>query len=287
MHVIQAKSILSNHNGMNLYRGCTHGCIYCDTRSICYGFTHAFEDVEVKANAPELLETALRSKRKKCMIGTGSMCDPYLPLEEKLLLTRKCLAVIDKYGFGATLITKSNLVLRDLDLLESINRQSKAVVQMTLTTIDEDLCRMIEPNVCTTQERFAALMTLKEAGIPTVVWLSPILPFLNDTVDNIQGILDLCVNAEVKGILCFGMGVTLREGNREYYYAQLDRLFPGLKQRYVETYGNAYNLASPHEKELMLLFRNTCKKSGILYKVDDVFSYLNAFPQKYVQEELF
>ncbi len=147
MHFVQAKGILSQNNGMNIYRGCSHGCIYCDSRSKCYGFTHAFEDVEVKDNAPELLEQALRSKRHKCMIGTGAMCDPYLPAEKELQLTRRCLELIDRYEYGVTVLTKSNLVLRDLDLLQSINKKTKAVVQMTLTTYDEYLCRKLEPNV--------------------------------------------------------------------------------------------------------------------------------------------
>ena len=150
MHFVKAKGILSAHNGMNLYRGCTHGCIYCDSRSLCYGFTHDFEDIEVKENAPILLEEALRRKRKKCMIGTGSMCDPYLPCEETLGLTRKCLEIIDDYGFGVTVLTKSTRILRDIGLLEHIHHRAKCVVQMTLTTCDEALCRIIEPNVSAT-----------------------------------------------------------------------------------------------------------------------------------------
>lgn len=240
MHDVEAKGILSSLNGMNIYRGCTHGCIYCDSRSKCYGFTHEFEDIEVKKNAPELLERALRSKRRKCMIGTGSMCDPYLPAEENLKLTRRCLELIDQYEYGVAIQTKSTRVLRDMDLLKSINSKTKAVVQMTLTTYDEDLCRIVEPNVSTTRERFEALMQLREAGIPTIVWLSPILPFINDTEENIRGILHYCIEAGVRGIICFGMGVTLREGDREYFYQALDRHFPGLRKEYVRSFGNAY-----------------------------------------------
>ena len=176
MHFVQAKRLLSKDNGMNIYRGCSHGCIYCDSRSRCYGFTHAFEDIEVKENAPELLEKALRSKRQKCMIGTGAMCDPYLHLEERLLLTRRCLELIDRYEFGVAVQTKSARILRDFDLLTSINEKAKAIVQITLTTYDEDLCKKIEPDVSTTKERINVLMKCKEAGIPTVVWLTPILP---------------------------------------------------------------------------------------------------------------
>lgn len=287
MHFTQAKGILSAGNGMNLYRGCTHGCIYCDSRSVCYGMEHLFEDVEVKENAPQLLEQALRSKRRKCMIGTGAMSDPYNHHEEELHLTRRCLELIDRYEFGLAIQTKSTRILRDLDLLKSINSKAKCVVQMTLTTYDEELCRIVEPDVSTTKERFEALMTLREAGIPTMVWMSPILPFLNDTEENIRGILDYCVRAGVKGVILFGMGLTLREGDREYYYAALDRHFPGLKQRYVRTYGNAYDLPSPNSKVLLEVFHRTCKEKGMLDTPEACFAYLRELPEKYVQQSLF
>lgn len=287
MHFIDAKGILSAQNGMNLYRGCTHGCIYCDSRSKCYGFTYDFEDIEVKQNAPELLEKALRSKRKKCMIGTGSMCDPYMHCEDKLMLTRRCLELIDKYEFGLAIQTKSNRILRDLDLLKSINEKAKCVVQMTLTTYDEELCKLIEPHVCTSKERVEALKVFRDNGIPTVVWLSPILPFINDTIENIEGILNYCIEAKVHGIICFGMGLTLREGDREYYYAALDRHFPGLKAKYQKKYGHSYELPSERNDELMKLFRETCHKHGILCEVDDCFRYLHEFPEKYEQMSLF
>jgi len=287
MHFVDAKGILSAGNGMNLYRGCTHGCIYCDSRSRCYGFTHAFEDIEVKRNAPELLERALRAKRKKCMIGTGAMCDPYMHCEEELGLTRKCLEIIDRYGFGATVQTKSDRILRDLPLLQSINEKAKCVVQMTLTTYDEDLCRILEPNVCTTAGRARVLDLCRDHGIPTVVWLSPILPFINDTRENIEGILEICVRAKVHGIICFGMGMTLREGDREYYYAALDRHFPGMKGRYHRRYGYAYELASDRSRELMEVFYRTCRENGILCRVEECFRYLREFPERYEQLSLF
>lgn len=287
MHFIDAKGILSAQNGMNLYRGCTHGCIYCDSRSSCYGFTHAFEDIEVKQNAPELLEKALRSKRRRCMIGTGAMCDPYMHCEEDLRLTRKCLEIIDRHGFGAAVQTKSTRILRDLDLLRSINDKAKSVVQMTLTTYDEDLCRIIEPNVSTTSERFEALQIFHENDIPTVVWLSPILPYINDTRENLEGILDYCIRAKVKGIICFGMGLTLREGDREYFYAALDKHFPGLKEQYIRRYGYAYELPSDNSGELMRLFRETCRAHGILHDVNACFQYLHEFPEPYEQMTLF
>lgn len=283
MHFVDAKGILSAKNGMNLYRGCTHGCIYCDSRSSCYGFTHDFEDIEVKQNAPELLEKALRAKRKKCMIGTGAMCDPYMHCEETLRLTRRCLEIIDLYEYGVAIQTKSDRILRDLDVLERINRKAKCVVQMTLTTYDETLCKILEPNVCTTKERVKALKVLHEHNIPTVVWLSPILPFINDTRENIEGILACCIQAKVYGIICFGMGVTLRDGDREYFYAALDRHFPGMKERYRKKYGHAYELPSDRNRELMALFRETCGRNGIVHDVDACFRYLQEFPQKYQQ----
>lgn len=287
MHYVTAKGILSARNGMNLYRGCQHGCIYCDARSRCYQMNHAFEDIEVKENAIELLEQALKSKRRPCMIGTGAMSDPYIPLETELEMTRKALELIDRHGFGVTIQTKSDRVLRDLDLLKRINDRTKAVVQMTLTTCDEELCRFLEPNVSTTQERAAALKHFQAAGIPTVVWLCPIVPFLNDTQENIRGILDYCADAGVRGIINFAMGLTLREGNREYFYAQLDRKFPGLKERYIKTYGNAYELPSPRQGELMALFHEACEAYGIWHDNDRIFQYLNRFEEKTTQLSFF
>lgn len=286
MHFVKAKGILSSQNGMNLYRGCLHGCIYCDSRSKCYHMDHDFEDIEIKENAIDLLEYALKHKRKKCMIGTGAMTDPYIPLELEFENVRKALQLIYQYGFGFTLITKSNRILRDLDLLQKINEKTKCVVQMTLTTYDEDLCRKIEPNVSTTRERFEVLKQLRDAGIPTVVWLTPILPFINDTEENITGILDMCIEAKVYGIICFGMGLTLREGNREYFYKQLDRLFPGLKAKYIQMYGNQYIIGSSENDRLMKLFHQKCFKNGILHNNEQIFQYLHTFEEKNVAEQL-
>lgn len=280
MHYVKVKGILSAKNGMNLYRGCSHGCIYCDSRSGCYRMAHDFEDIEVKENAVDLLEAALMRKRKRCMIGTGSMTDPYIPLELETENLKRALSVIYKYGFGFTVITKSARVLRDLELLKKINERAKCVVQMTLTTRDEALCRKLEPNVSTTGERFAALKQLREAGIPTVVWLSPILPFINDTEENIAGILDYCVQARVRGVVCFGMGLTLREGNREYFYRRLDSLFPGLKEKYMESYGDRYAAISPRGDRLMRLFHEQCAAHGIAHDNGRIFAYLSAFEEK-------
>lgn len=286
MHFVDAKGILSSQNGMNLYRGCTHGCIYCDSRSECYQMKHDFEDIEVKQNAPELLEKALRSKRKKCMIGTGAMCDPYMHCEEQLGLTRKCLSLIDEYGFGVAIQTKSDRILRDLDLLTSINRKAKCVVQMTLTTYDEDLCRIVEPKVCTTKRRYEVLQIMRENGIPTVVWLSPILPYINDTRENIEGILEYCRAAGVYGIICFGMGLTLRQGDREYFYAALDKHFPGLHEKYHRKFGYAYEIPSDRSGELMQYFRSFCRENHIVWDVEKVFEYLRKFPVDKGYEQL-
>ena len=286
MHFTKVKGILSPKNGMNLYRGCTHGCIYCDSRSTCYQMNHKFEDIEVKENAIELLEDALKRKRKKCMIGMGSMTDPYIPEELKLKHTRKALEVASKYGFGITLITKSNRVLRDLDLLKEINQKTKCVVQMTLTTYDEELCKKIEPNVSTTKKRFEALLTLRDAGISTVVWLTPLLPYINDTEENLLGILNYCKEAKVYGIICFGIGVTLRDGNREYFYAQLDKKFPNLKEQYIKEYGNSYIINSKNNTKLMKIFHEFCEKNKIQHNPDKIFGYLNEFEDKTAFEQL-
>lgn len=287
MHYKEAKTILSPKNGMNLYRGCTHGCIYCDSRSECYGMTYTFEDIEVKSNGPALLEEALRKKKGRCMIGTGAMSDPYMPLEKTEKMTRKCLEIIDRYDFGFSCITKSDLVLRDLDLLQSIQKKGKCVVQITLTTYDDDLCRILEPGAPVTSRRFQALKELQKAGIPTVVWMTPILPFINDTRENISGLLEYCGEAGVRGILTFGIGMTLRSGNREYYYQKLDEHFPGLKKEYMHTFGSSYGIKSPNQKELYSLVTGFCKRNKLLYSTKSVFQYLNAWEEPEPQLSLF
>lgn len=290
MHFVKAKGIISGNNkfqGMNIYRGCSHGCIYCDSRSKCYQFTHEFEDIEVKENAPELLERALKSKRQKCMIGTGAMSDPYMHCEEKLELTRRCLEIINRYEFGASVLTKSDRVLRDIDLLDEINQKTKAVVQMTLTTYDDKLCSILEPNVCNTKRRIDVLEEMEKRGIPTYVWMTPILPYINDNEENIQSILEECVRVGVKGIICYDMGLTLREGDREYYYQALDKHFPGMKERYIKNYGNAYQLPSPNRDKLMNLFKAYCKDHNIISDPNKCFYSIADMPEKNVQFSLF
>lgn len=286
MHQIEAKSILTASNGMNIYRGCSHGCIYCDARSTCYQMNHEFEDIQVKINAPELLEQALRRKRKKCMIGTGGMSDPYVHIEKELQLTRKCLKVIDQYGFGLAIQTKSDMILRDLELLKRINKKTKCVVQMTLTTFDDDLCRIVEPNVCPTSRRIEVLKILRDEGIATVVWMTPILPFINDTVENIKNLAISCGELGCYGVLNFGLGLTLRDGDRQYYYYHLDKHFPGLKKKYMDVYGNSYGISPLNQKALYKTLVAVCKEYGMVYNDRKIFEYMSLFEEKGQGEQL-
>lgn len=289
MHYTQVKTILSPKNGMNIYRGCTHGCIYCDSRSTIYQMNHEFEDVEVKENGLDLLKKALKNKQEKVMVGTGSMSDPYIPLEKRLEYTRNALKLIYKYGHGFTCITKSDLILRDLDLIKKINEKTKAVVQMTLTTADEDLCRILEPNVCTTKRRVEVLKELNKNDIPTIVWLCPILPFINDNEENINKIIDYCIDSNVKGILCYQMGMTLRDGNREYFYKKLDENFPGIKEKYITHFKSNYEIPSPYNAKLMKIFLKRTSKAKIMNNSYEIFKYLFDLPKREgtIQTKLF
>lgn len=286
MHFTRVKGILSPGNGMNLFRGCQHGCIYCDSRSRCYQINHDFEDIEVKENAIELLEKALIHKRKKCMIATGAMTDPYIPLEMALEYTKKALLLIEKHGFGLSIQTKSDRILRDIDILDSINKKAKCVVSITLTSYKDSLSRILEPNVSVTSERIKVLHQLKARGIPSVVWLSPLLPFINDTKENIQALLNACKAAGVYGVVFFGAGLTLREGNREYFYEKLDKHFPGLKQEYISRYANAYEILSPDNERLCKIFHDNCERFGIVHDNDALFSYFHEFPEKQFATQL-
>jgi DNA repair photolyase len=286
MHFKEAKGILSSNNGMNVSRGCIHGCIYCDARSKCYNMDHDFEDVEIKINAPELLEQKLKTKHKKCMVVTGAMSDPYIPITENLQNIRTCLKIIEKHGFGLVIQTKSNLIVSDLDLLIKINKNAKCIVETTLTTFDEQLCKIIEPNVSTTKERFDALKTMRDNNIQTIVWLSPILPFINDTKENLIGILNYCIEAKVYGIICFGIGLTLRKGDREYFYKNLDKYFPGLKEKYQKRYGNNYIITSDNNEKLMEIFNKICNENNIVHNVNELFNYMHIFEGRSVKGQL-
>ncbi len=286
MHFVTAKTILSANNTMNIYRGCTHDCIYCDSRSDCYQMNHLFEDIEVKENAIELLEERLSAKRKKCMIHFGAMSDPYIPIEKDLQYTRRALELICRYDFGVSIQTKSDLILRDLDIIKKINDKTKAVVEMTLTTADDVLCRQLERNVCPTSRRIEVLKKINKLGISTVVWIAPILPFINDTEENIRSLLNYCIEADVYGVICFGMGLTLREGNREYYYKSLDEFYPSLKNKYIKIYGNKYMVDSNNNYKLMNLFHNICSDNNIVHDSKAIFAYLDKYEQKRLSEQL-
>ena len=285
-HYADYKTILSPKNGMNLYRGCTHGCIYCDSRSHCYQINHDFENIEVKRDAPNILEEQLKKKKRECLISTGSMCDHYIHLEEKLELTKKCLLVIEKYGFGLSILTKSARILRDLDILRAIGKNAKCIVQMTLTTYDERLCRVVEPNVSTSFERFRVLEAMRDAGIPTLVWICPVLPFINDTEENLRGLMDYCVKAKVHGLSSFCFGTTMREGSRDYFYKCLDLHFPGVKQKYIEKFGNSYACYSDGGLELRAITKDICRRHGIVYKPEELAA-LYSFEPKARQISMF
>lgn len=285
MHFVKAKGIFTSDYGINLYRGCTHGCIYCDSRSEVYHLNHKFEDIEVKENAVELLKKEL-IKRKPFMVVTGAMTDPYVPIEMRLKHVRKCLELIYRYGYGFSCLTKSDLILRDLDLLKKINEKTKVVVQITLTTADDDLCRVIEPNVCPTSKRVEVLKKLEENNIPAVVWLSPILPHINDSEDNINSILDYCVDTNVKAVLNLDMGFSLRPGNRDYFYKKLDENFPGLKERYINEFGEKNFIYSKNNRKLKGLINDRCRKHGMLYKQEEIIDYVHEFPSNSIQSKL-
>lgn len=302
MHFVNAKGILSSQNGMNIYRGCTHGCIYCDARSTCYQIVAGrlaregnsngvntnvdlFEDVEVKQNAPELLEQALLRKRNRCMIGTGAMSDPYQHCEKELRLTRRCLELIDKYRFGLAIQTKSDFILRDLDLLRSINKKAKCVVQITLTTADDNLCRIVEPNVCVTSKRIEVLKIMQSEGIPTVVWITPLLPHINGTVENVRSLMDSSISCGVHGIILFGAGLTLRDGDRQYYYKKIDEHFPGMKQQYIREFGEAYELPCEESGAIVRMVKDECRKHNMIMD-NDVFSYMHEFKEEPLPKQM-
>jgi len=266
---IQAKTMLSSwakpdpmfglRYNMNLYRGCAHQCIYCDSRSECYGIEN-FADILVKVNAIELLERELPTKRKKGLIGTGSMNDPYQPVEATYQLTRRALAVIAQWGFPVSVLTKSDLALRDLDVLQDVNKV-RAVVSYTITAADDELARKLEPGAPPTSARFAAIAKLAAAGIETGIMMMPILPFILDSEENIREIVRRGVDAGARHILP-GFGMTMRDRQRAWYYARLDERFPGLRARYERAYGESYGCPSPQARRLDGLFRELQAKHG-------------------------
>lgn len=288
METIQAKSLLhkiahgemwfgSDYN-MNLYRGCCHRCIYCDSRSSCYKITD-FDRVKVKKDALLILRKELKSKRHKGVIQLGAMSDSYNPFEQEYEITRNALALIAHYGFGLSLETKSNLIVRDIDYLQRIHQNADMILKLTITAYDDALSQKIEPGVCVSSKRFKALKALSAQGFFTGVVLSPILPFLTDTDENIKAIIHAAYENGASFVYTIG-GVTLRENQRDYYYEQLDRLFPGLRNKYQNSYGNRY-LCMSKNRELIKVFQAECEKYGLLYRMRDIIrAYKKQQPQQ-------
>jgi len=272
-----------NDYNMNLYRGCSHGCIYCDSRSLCYGIED-FERILPKKDSIKILEAELIKKRKVGIIAMGSMSDPYNPLEKKLENTRQALELIHKYGYGTQIITKSALILRDLDILKEINKSESVLVNITITTANPILQKQIEPYSSTTEDRFAALKTLNENGIKAGICLMPILPFINDTLENLDSLLEMAKAAKVNHIYPW-FGLTMRDRQREYLYKKLDESFPGVKAKYQKTFGSNYRADSPNSKALYQRLAEKCKEYGILFEMRDINkSFIK--PPKQLQLEL-
>lgn len=278
MKFIPAKTIISsysannswfgNNYNMNIYKGCCHGCIYCDSRSECYHVEN-FDEVRAKENALALIERELKSKRKTGVIGTGAMSDPYNPFEKEFKLTRGALELINRYRFGISIDTKSDLISRDIDILKAISLHSPVLIKMTITTADDSLCKKIEPNVATSSERFATIKKLSANGVFAGILLMPVLPFLEDNEENISSIIKLAHENGAKFIYP-AFGVTLRQNQREWFYSKLDEHFPSIKRKYIMQYGNAYECHSPKAKELWRLFQGECDRLGISYKMDEI-----------------
>jgi DNA repair photolyase len=278
MEFIPAKTIISGYSegnlwfgdnyNMNIYKGCCHGCIYCDSRSECYRIDD-FDQVRAKDNALALIARELRSKRRKGVVGTGAMSDPYNLYEKEYRLTRGALELIDANGFGASIATKSDLVTRDIDVLSSIKTHSPVLVKITVTTADDELCRKVEPRAPVASRRFSAIRQLAARGIFTGILLMPVLPFIEDNEENVVSIIRLAGEAGARFIYP-SFGVTLRQNQREWYYSKLDDHFPGLRQKYVKQFGNAYECPSPKAKELWQVFRAECDRLGILHEMEDI-----------------
>lgn len=290
MQYVSAKTILQknkstewfgNDYNMNLYRGCCHGCIYCDSRSECYRVDN-FDTVRAKENCMEILRDELRRKVRAGVIGTGAMTDPYNPFEKTERLTEKSLMLIDAYGFGVTTITKSSLITRDIDLYKQIAEHSPVLCKMTVTTADDKLCRMIEPHVSVSSERFEALAKMSEAGLFTGITMMPVLPFIEDTPENILAVVR---KAHECGVRCIypAFGMTLRTNQRDYYYEKLDKLFPGLSDKYRKYYGDRYKCTSPRAKKLWGSFTAECERFGILY---DMKAIIRAYKTGYGDRQM-
>ena len=291
MNYVSAKTVLSgytegnswfgNNYNMNIYKGCCHGCIYCDSRSECYRVDN-FDEVRAKENVLTIIERELKSKRKKGVIGTGAMSDPYNPFEKELELTRGALKLVNRYGFGISIATKSDLILRDMDIIKAISAHSPAIVKITITAADDMLCKKIEPNVSVSSRRFAAVKKLTEQGIFAGILLMPVLPFLEDNEENISSIINYAHKNGAKFIYP-AFGVTLRLNQRDWYYSKLDEQFPGLKQKYIQQFGNTYDCRSPKARELWKLFCRECDSRRLLYKMEDI---IKGYRQSYEERQI-
>jgi len=289
MRLIPAKTILSgyteqnpwfgNNYNMNLYKGCSHGCIYCDSRSECYQVEN-FDEVRSKEKALTILERELRGKRRTGVIGMGAMSDPYNPMEKEHCLTLGALKLINRYRYGVSIATKSDLIVRDADLLCEINTHSPVLVKVTITAANDLLCKKIEPNVAPSSIRFNSIKALAMKGLFTGILLMPVLPFIEDTPENILGIINLAQEHGAKFIYP-AFGVTLRQNQRDWYFCKLEQLFPTIKEKYIAQYGNDYECRSPRSAELWELFTRECERRGILYRMQDIIAgYTSGFGKR-------
>jgi len=287
---ITAKTLLSHDKNpdpwfgiqynMNLYRGCSHQCIYCDSRSDCYQIEN-FADTLVKTNALELLRKELPGKRIKGTIGTGSMNDPYAPIEKKYQLTRGALKIIAEFGFPVHVLTKSNLVSRDVDLLLEIQERSFALVSFTITTFDDVFGKKVEPGAPLVSERFAAMNFLASQGVKVGVSLMPVLPFIEDNWENINAIVNMASDNGAGHILA-AFGMTQRKGQQEYYYQKLDELFPGVREKHIRKFKNQYECSANQSEQLQTQFSKLCNRIGMsmkvpVYRPEQKFKQLNMF----------
>ncbi|WP_332841570.1 SPL family radical SAM protein [Paraclostridium bifermentans] len=294
MEFIPAKTIVSGYKenpnwfginyGMNIYKGCCHGCIYCDSRSNCYQIIE-FDRVRIKENSTEIIKKELKSKKTKGVVGTGAMSDPYNPFEEKFMLTREALKAVDENRFGISIATKSDLVTRDIDILKKIQSHSPTIIKITITTYDDNLCKKVESNVAPTSKRFEALKELSDNGIYAGVLLMPILPFINDNEDNIKNIIKKAYESGAKFVFTYGLGVTLRQNQREYYFEQLRKIFPdeNLDKKYEKIYCESYENGARNYEHLCNVFKEECEKYNLLYKMKDI---INDYKNKYEKTQI-
>ena len=281
METVPAKTILQKNKStdwfgsefnMNLYRGCSHGCIYCDSRSDCYHVEN-FENIRAKENCLQILRDELRRKVRTGIVGTGAMSDPYNPFEETELLTRHAFELIDAFGFGAAVLSKSSLISRDTDIFQSIAEHSPMLCQVTVTAADDELSKLIEPNVCPTSERLEAIAEMSESGLFTGVVMTPILPFIEDSEENVLKIVRLAKEAGARSVYPM-FGLTMRDGQREFFYRRLEEIFPGqgLAEKYAQTYGNCYSCISPKANKLWKVFSSECDRLGLIYDMRGIIS---------------